>query len=128
MAKSKLTKQSIRFLVDTYDDETTNHTFHQVRKMIEDKFKITVTYEAIRKSYHANKNALLAENSKDIKVGDGNRVNPTLKTEAKKPSLSMSELRGLVKKNSTKQTEFDTSYEDISNEELDYLFTSSKDN
>ena len=128
MAKSKLTKQSIRFLVDTYDDETTNHTFHEVRKMIEDKFKITVTYEAIRKSYHANKNALLAENSKDIKVGDGNRVNPTLKTEAKKPSLSMSELRGLVKKNSTKQTEFDTSYEDISNEELDYLFTSSKDN
>jgi hypothetical protein len=128
MAKSKLTKQSIRFLVDTYDDETTNHTFHDVREMIEDKFKITVTYEAIRKSYHANKNALLAENSKDIKVGDGNRVNPTLKTEAKKPSLSMSELRGLVKKNSTKQTEFDTSYEDISNEELDYLFTSSKDN
>ncbi len=128
MAKSKLTKQSIRFLVDTYDDEPTNHTFHDVREMIEDKFKITVTYEAIRKSYHANKNALLAENSKDIKVGDGNRVNPTLKTEAKKPSLSMSELRGLVKKNSTKQTEFDTSYEDISNEELDYLFTSSKDN
>lgn len=128
MAKSKLTKQAIRFLVDTYDDETTNHTFHQVRKMIEDKFKITVTYEAIRKSYHANKNALLAENSKDIKVGDGNRVNSTLKTEAKKPSLSMSELRGFVKKNSTKQTEFDTSYEDISNEELDYLFTSSKDN
>jgi len=128
MAKSKLTKQSIRFLVDTYDDETTNYTFHDVREMIEDKFKITVTYEAIRKSYHANKNALLAENSKDIKVGDGNRVNPTLKTEAKKPSLSMSELRGLVKKNSTKQTEFDTSYEDISNEELDYLFTSSKDN
>ena len=36
-------------MVDTYDDETTNHTFHQVRKMIEDKFKITVTYEAIRK-------------------------------------------------------------------------------
>ncbi len=128
MAKSKLTKQSIRFLFDTYDDETTNHTFHDVREMIEDKFKITVTYEAIRKSYHANKNALLAENSKDIKVGDGNRVNPTLKTEAKKPSLSMSELRGLVKKNSTKQTEFDTSYEDISKEELDYLFTSSKDN
>lgn len=128
MAKSKLTKQAIRFLVDTYDDETTNHTFHDVREMIEDKFKITVTYEAIRKSYHANKNALLAENSKDIKVGDGNRVNSTLKTEAKKPSLSMSELRGFVKKNSTKQTEFDTSYEDISNEELDYLFTSSKDN
>ena len=49
MAKSKLTKQAIRFFVDTYDDETTNHTFHQVRKMIEDKFKITVTYEAIRK-------------------------------------------------------------------------------
>lgn len=128
MAKSKLTKQAIRFLVDTYDDETTNHTFHEVRKMIEDKFKITVTYEAIRKSYHANKNALLAENIKDIEVGDGNGVNPTLKTEAKKPSVSISELRGIVKSNITDQRDFDTSYEDISKEEIDYLFTSSKDN
>lgn len=128
MAKSKLTKQAIRFLVDTYDDETTNHTFHEVRKMIEDKFKITVTYEAIRKSYHANKNALLAENIKDIEVGDGNGVNPTLKTEAKKPSVSISALREIVKSNITDQRDFDTSYEDISKEEIDYLFTSSKDN
>ena len=128
MAKSKLTKQAIRFLVDTYDDETTNHTFHQVRKMIEDKFKITVTYEAIRKSYHANKNALSAENSKDNEVDDGNRVNPTLNTEVKKRSVPMSELRGIVKKKSTDKKDFDTSYEDISMEELNSLFTSSEDN
>ena len=128
MAKSKLTKQAIRFLVDTYDDETTNHTFHQVRKMIEDKFQITVTYEAIRKSYHANKNALSIENSKDNKVDDGDGVNPTLNTEVKKPSVSMSELRAVVKNKSTDKKDFDTSYEDISTEELNFLFTSSKEN
>ncbi len=130
MAKSKLTKQAIRFLVDTYDDETTNHTFHQVRKMIEDKFQITVTYEAIRKSYHANKNALSTENSKDNKVddGDGDGVNPTLNTEVKKPSVSMSELRAVVKNKSTEKKDFDTSYEDISTEELNFLFSSSKEN
>ena len=99
MAKSKLTKQAIRFLVDTYDDETTNHTFHQVRKMIEDKFKITVTYEAIRKSYHANKNALSAENSKDNKVDDGNGVNPTLNTEAKNHLYQCPNLGLLLRKN-----------------------------
>ena len=126
MAKSKLTKQAIRFLVHTYDDETTNHTFHEVRKMIEDKFKITVTYEAIRKSYHANKNALSAEDSKDNKVADGNRVNPTFSTEAKKPSVSMSKLRDIVKGKSTSKKDFDTSYEDITTEELNYLFSSSE--
>ena len=126
MAKSKLTKQAIRFLVDTYDDETTNHTFHEVRKMIEDKFKITVTYEAIRKSYHANKNALSAEDSKDNKVADGNGVNPTFSTEAKKPSVSMSKLRDIVKGKSTSKKDFDTSYEDITTEELNYLFSSSE--
>jgi hypothetical protein len=126
MAKSKLTKQAIRFLVDTYDDETTNHTFHEVRKMIEDKFKITVTYEAIRKSYHANKNALSAEDSKDNKVADGNGVNPMLSTEAKKPSVSMSKLRDIVKGKSTSKKDFDTSYEDITTEELNYLFSSSE--
>ena len=127
MAKPKLTKQAIRFLVDTYNDETTNHTFHQIRKMIEDKFNVTVTYEAIRKSYHANKD-------KEDKVDDENEiisekgVNPSLNDKVKKPTLSMSELRGIVKKKSTNKKDFDTSYEDISNVELESLFTSSKDN
>jgi len=121
MAKSKLTKQAIRFLVDTYDDETTNHTFHQVRKMIEDKFKITVTYEAIRKSYHANKNLLRAEEVGNTKEKPEAGVTSV---EKDKPKSLMSELRAIREANNRK--EYRSISEDIDDEEVLALFSSPK--
>ena len=121
MAKSKLTKQAIRFLVDTYDDETTNHTFHQVRKMIEDKFKITVTYEAIRKSYHANKNLLRAEEVGKTKEKPEAGVTSV---EKNKPKSLMSELRAIREANNRK--EYRSISEDIDDEEVLALFSSPK--
>ena len=121
MAKSKLTKQAIRFLVDTYDDETTNHTFHEVRKMIEDKFKITVTYEAIRKSYHANKNLLRAEEVGKTKEKPEAGVTSV---EKDKPKSLMSELRAIREANNRK--EYRSISEDIDDEEVLALFSSPK--
>ena len=122
MAKSKLTKQAIRFLVDTYDDETTNHTFHEVRKMIEDKFKITVTYEAIRKSYHANKNLLRAEEVGKTKEKPEAGVTSV---EKDKPKSLMSELRAIREANNVKREYINTA-EDMDEEELYALFSSPK--
>ena len=122
MAKSKLTKQAIRFLVDTYDDETTNHTFHEVRKMIEDKFKITVTYEAIRKSYHANKNLLRAEEVGKIKEKPEAGVTSV---EKDKPKSLMSELRAIREANNSKR-EYRSISEDTDEEEILALFTAPK--
>lgn len=123
MAKSKLTKQAIRFLVDTYDDETTNHTFHEVRKMIEDKFKITVTYEAIRKSYHANKNLLRAEEVGKTKEKPEAGLTSV---EKDKPRSLMSELRAIREANNRK--EYRSISEDIDDEEVLALFSSPKPN
>ena len=122
MAKSKLTKQAIRFLVHTYDDETTNHTFHEVRKMIEDKFKITVTYEAIRKSYHANKNLLRAEEVGKTKEKPEAGVTSV---EKNKPKSLMSELRAIREANNVKREYINTA-EDMDEEELYALFSSPK--
>ena len=122
MAKSKLTKQAIRFLVDTYNDETTNHTFHEVRKMIEDKFKITVTYEAIRKSYHANKNLLRAEEVGKTKEKPEAGVTSV---EKDKPKSLMSELRAIREANNVKREYINTA-EDMDEEELYALFSSPK--
>ena len=122
MAKSKLTKQAIRFLVDTYDDETTNHTFHEVRKMIEDKFKITVTYEAIRKSYHANKNLLRAEEVGKTKEKPEAGLTSV---EKDKPRSLMSELRAIREENNSKR-EYRSISEDTDEEELLALFTAPK--
>jgi hypothetical protein len=122
MAKSKLTKQAIRFLVDTYDDETTNHTFHEVRKMIEDKFKITVTYEAIRKSYHANKNLLCAEEVGKTKEKPEAGVTSV---EKDKPKSLMRELRAIRKANNVKR-EYKSIGDDMDDEEVLALFSSQK--
>ena len=122
MAKSKLTKQAIRFLVDTYDDETTNHTFHQVRKMIEDKFKITVTYEAIRKSYHANKNLLRAEEVGKTKEKPEAGV---MSVDKDKPKSLMSELRAIREANNSKR-EYRSISEEMDDEEVLALFSSQK--
>ena len=121
MAKSKLTKQAIRFLVDTYEDETTNHTFHEVRKMIEDKFKITVTSEAIRKSYHANKNLLRAEEVGKTKEKHEAGITSV---EKDKPKILMSELRAIREANNRK--EYRSIAEDMDKEELHALFSSPK--
>ena len=122
MAKSKLTKQAIRFLVDTYDDEATNHTFHEVRKMIEDRFKITVTYEAIRKSYHANKNLLRAEEVGKTKEKPEAGV---MSVDKDKPKSLMSELRAIREANNSKR-EYRSISEEMDDEEVLVLFSSPK--
>ena len=68
MAKSKLTKQAIKFVIQTYDDETNNFTFKQISKLIEDKFKIKVTYEAVRKAYHKHKESTEFQTPKVLKT------------------------------------------------------------
>ena len=123
MPKAKLTMQSISFLVETYEDKTKAYRFIDIQKMIEEKFKISVTSEGVRKAYHRHKNDT---NSKPEEVTKTKEKTKTVDKDT--PKISMSELRGIVKKKSTNQKEFDTSYEDISNVELESLFTSSKDN
>ncbi len=58
MAKSILTKEAIKYLIETYDCETTNYTFAEVATMIAEKFGITVSAEAVRRSYRKNKGTL----------------------------------------------------------------------
>ena len=119
MPKAKLTMQSISFLVETYEDKTKAYRFVDIQKMIEEKFKISVTSEGVRKAYHRHKDDANFKPKEVIKTKEKPNV---------KPKLSMSELRGIVKSDLTEPKDFDTSYEDISKDELDSLFTSPKDN
>lgn len=123
MPKAKLTMQSISFLVETYEDKTKAYRFVDIQKMIEEKFKISVTSEGVRKAYHRHKN----DTNLTPKEVTKTKEKPDA-IDKDTPKISMSELRGIVKKKSTNQKDFDTSYKDLSEEELDYLFTSSNDN
>ena len=64
MAKSKLTKQAISFLIDKYECETTTYTFPEIAKMIAEKFGVEVSAQAVGKSYHKNKGSFKDNASK----------------------------------------------------------------
>lgn len=52
MAKPKLTKEAIEFIVNKYDSRTENYTFSEVAKLVKDKFDIDVSLQAIQQNYH----------------------------------------------------------------------------
>ncbi len=117
MAKQQLTMVAIRFLVETYDDESTNYTFGDIAKMIVDKFGITVTTEAVRKSYHRHKEELRKEKN--------NITESTLESAIKQRKSEQLAVGKTVKKNLTKETkkDFDMSIaDDLSKGDLDNLF------
>ena len=79
MAKAFLTKQAIKFLIDTYDCETSNYTFIEIRNMIIEKFGVTVSSEALRKSYHRNKGNFINNVEPDHKITKPISIKPPVK-------------------------------------------------
>ena len=69
---AKLTKQAIRFLVEMYDHETENHTFQEIAPLIEAQYGISVTWQALRKSYHKHKDNFSTTTGTDIKAASAN--------------------------------------------------------
>ena len=108
MAKSILTKEAIKYLIETYDCETTNYTFTEVANMIAEKFAIKVSSEAVRKSYLKYKGSfdVVKADNKAVQVEKPKKVFE--RTEQVKPktgegfndsageTLSKSDIKGLL--------------------------------
>lgn len=58
MAKSKLTKEIISFIIDKYECDTTTYTFPEIAELILEKYKVEVSPQALGKSYRKNKAAV----------------------------------------------------------------------
>lgn len=125
MAKPKLTKVAIRFIVQTYEDESNNYTFEQIRELLEDEYQIDISYEAVRKSYHKHKNdpsvtGLKVKKTKEEGVISG--LNNQQNVEPKRNIRTIIQDRGNVKSRLTnKDRGYDTSLED--DVDIDALFT-----
>lgn len=52
MAKPKLTKEAIKYIVSLYNSETENHTFSEIKDKIKDKYAIEVSLQAVQQNYH----------------------------------------------------------------------------
>lgn len=52
MAKPKLTKEAIKYIVSLYNSETENHTFSEIKDEIKGKYGIDVSLQAVQQNYH----------------------------------------------------------------------------
>ncbi len=72
---AKLSKEARRFIVRARADESKFYSFREIKSLIKDKFGISVSETAVRKSYHKDKKEkeyyetpLVVETSNNIKL------------------------------------------------------------
>ena len=56
MARKKLTKAAIGFIIEKRNDWNVNYTFADIAKLLEEDFGIIITEQAVSKSYRKYKN------------------------------------------------------------------------
>ena len=55
MAKPKLTKEAIRFIVETYDSQSENYTYSEIANLVQEKYQIDISIQAVQQNYHKYK-------------------------------------------------------------------------
>lgn len=55
MARQRLTKEAIAYIIECREDPTQINTWQDIAELVAEKFKIEVTFQAIAKSYSKNK-------------------------------------------------------------------------
>lgn len=58
MAKKRLTKEAIAFIIECRDDPTRVNTWEDIAKMVNEKFGIEMSFQGIAKSYKTNKDKI----------------------------------------------------------------------
>lgn len=56
MARKKLTKAALDFIIEKRNDWYVNYTFADIAKLLKEDFGITITEQAVSKSYRKYKN------------------------------------------------------------------------
>ncbi len=130
MAKPKLPKAAIRFLVATYDDENSIYTFPQITDMIHEKFGIKVSVQAIHQNYHKYKDTINKEEEKKIEqtktVATNNTFQSLLQKRREESSNSNQKPQVTTAETPIKKSKgFDMSYaESLTNEDIENLLNS----
>ncbi len=55
MAKQKLTKAAVSFIIEKRNDWNVNYTFDDIAKLLKENFDITITEQGVSKSYRKHK-------------------------------------------------------------------------
>lgn len=85
MAKPKLTKEAVRYVVKLYDSETENYTFSEIKDKLFEKFNIEVSLQAVQQNYHKfieETNSEGVSNNSEVKTKEVRSKEVRSKTDA----------------------------------------------
>ena len=68
MAKPKLTREAIRFIVETYDSQSKSHTYSEIADLLRDKYQINISLQAVQQNYHKYKGSIKKNNANELIV------------------------------------------------------------
>lgn len=68
MAKPKLTREAIRFIVETYDSQSNRYTYSEIADLLRDKYRINISLQAVQQNYHKYKGRIKKNNTNELIV------------------------------------------------------------
>lgn len=66
MAKPKLTREAIRFIVETYDSQSKSYTYSEIVELLRDKYEINISLQAVQQNYHKYKEKIEGNNTSEL--------------------------------------------------------------
>lgn len=97
MAKQKLTKAAIGFIIEKRNDWNVNYTFTDIAKLLEENFDITITEQAVSKSYHKHKDDQAFRTylipAKKQSINAGEPINNRVTNDLVKPTATKSTVK-----------------------------------
>lgn len=121
MAKAKLSKDAINFLIQCRDDTSIVYTWEEIADLLKENFGIEITRQAVAQNYRKYKGKIELHSIRPNAINNSTTISDDGEN-SEKIVKAIFERKENVKKSLTKDKDFDMSFvEDLSSEDLDKL-------
>ncbi len=121
MAKAKLSKDAINFLIQCRDDTSIVYTWEEIADLLKENFGIEITRQAVAQNYRKYKGKIELHSIRLNAINNSTTISDDGEN-SEKIVKAIFERKENVKKSLTKDKDFDMSFvEDLSSEDLDKL-------
>ena len=121
MAKAKLSKDAINFLIQCRDDTSIVYTWEEIADLLKENFCIEITRQAVAQNYRKYKGKIELHSIRLNAINNSTTISDDGEN-SEKIVKAIFERKENVKKSLTKDKDFDMSFvEDLSSEDLDKL-------
>lgn len=81
MARPRLTKEAIAFIIECRESPSEIYTWDDIAKLVAEKFDIHVSFQAIAKNYEKHKDNVEIQSLKPAQINNSNRNKTTTVTD-----------------------------------------------